>query len=254
MPNCPLLQRLSQTSCAAGRQYGQHTAAVTAICLLPAHCQLAASRDAAGALHLWSIATGAQAACFPCPGLPPQASGRQGGNAARSGWLPTRRLQAAAVGVQRPAAQGLAAAGASGDGVQEQLTASRCENETAEHAEQQSRHLSPGLMPGLRQTGSNASSIRCGCTSARPDPHLPQHAAGPPYVRFCDWKHALRRAPVGYTCLAALKRGGGLCLAAGAANEMCALCRAPVGSGRRSSALAASAWRPAPQIVGSSVV
>ncbi len=196
MPNCPPLQRLSQTNCGAGRQYGQHTAAVTAICLLPAHCQLAASRDAAGALHLWSIATGAQAACFPGPGLPPQASGRQGGNASRRGWLPTRRLQA--VGVQRPAAQGLAAAGASGDGVQEQLTASRCE------------------------------------------------------MRLLNML-----APVGYTCLAALERGGGLCwrLAPNVAgssnvNELCALCRAPVGSGRRSSALATSALRPAPQIVG----
>jgi hypothetical protein len=55
----------------AGAQYSQHAAAVTAVCLLPAHTQLAATRDAAGAAHLWSTASGGQAACFPGPGLAP---------------------------------------------------------------------------------------------------------------------------------------------------------------------------------------
>lgn len=119
----------------AGAQYGLHAAAVTSICLLPMYSRLAASRDASGALHLWSIGSGAQAACFPAPGLPPTSGRQQLRRPPARGWLPSGRLhgagesQPAGAPMQRSGSQGLVSAGGPAGGAtaaQEQSSSGRC--------------------------------------------------------------------------------------------------------------------------------
>ena len=51
----------------AGAQYTGHQAKVTSIGTFSGKCPLVASRDKAGAIHLWSSASGSQTALLPCP-------------------------------------------------------------------------------------------------------------------------------------------------------------------------------------------